>query len=586
MLRKSAVLLFAVSMLVCSVAFAQQAEMFVMREAVGMKSYAAAPRIAQESQLAPAATLDAAEIGAAEQLEAMKAWNAQGRLPARNGIRRSLGDTVEVQVGSLAAKSGRLGRGVVAATANGVAWGTSFRVDSAERLRLHLEDVQLPEGTTLWVYGRAGEATAFDAALVDDQKGLWTPSVNGDTVYLELEVPSGARSEASFRVREVLELSALPHVRPRGDDAPTCLAGQDVNCQGAGEFSVVAQASRAIGYLEFTTAQGGGVCSGALITDQQQSGTPYFLTANHCISTQSEASSLQTYFDYKYLSCVSSQVDFLAPVNGSTLLVTSTTSDVTLVRLPSMPANRVLLGWNAEASAVPNGTALHRISHPFPDGNQLSEPQTYSRTTVTSGGPTCSNRPRSNFVYSNESPSGEGGVYGGSSGSAIMLGNGQIVGQLLGSCGPDPAAGCDRRNNTLDGAFSVSFNSLRTHLASTGSTPTPCVPSSSTICLVNNRFAVRLTYDVGQGPQPMTAIKYTGESGLFWFVDSGNIEVLLKMINACSFNQRFWVYAGGTTDVGVNITVTDSQTGAVKTYNNVRGTKFVTITDGSAFTCQ
>jgi hypothetical protein len=162
-----------------------------------------------------------------------------------------------------------------------------------------------------------------------------------------------------------------------------------------------------------------------------------------------------------------------------------------------------------------------------------------------------------------------------------MLGNGQIVGQLFGSCGPDPAAGCDRRNNTLDGAFAVSFNSLRPHLASSGSTPSPCVPNSSTICLVNNRFSVRLTYDVGQGPQPMTAIKYTGETGLFWFTDAGNIEVLLKMINACSFNQKFWVYAGGTTDVGVNITVTDSQTGAIKTYNNVR----VTITDGSAFSC-
>ena len=585
MFRKSAVLLFAVSTLVCSIALGEEAHMFVQREAVNMKTHAAAPRIVQDAQLPHAATLDAAVVGASEQLEAMRAWNAQGRLPARNGIRRMLGDTVEVHVGALAAKSGRLGRGVVAATTNGVAWGTSFHVESAERLRLHLEDVELPEGTTLWVYGNSGEAVAFDASLLDDKKALWTPSVTGDTVYLEIEVPAGATTEATFRVREVLELAALANLRARGDDAPTCLVGQDVNCQTASEFSVVAQASRAIGYMEFAVSGGSAVCSGALITDQQQSGTPYFLTANHCIATQSSASSLETYFDYKYLSCVSSQTSFQPKVVGSTLLVTSATSDVTLLRLPSLPSGRVLLGWNSDPSAVPTGTVLHRISHPFPDGNQISEPQTYSRTTVTTGGPTCSTRSRTNYVYSNESPSGEGGVYGGSSGSSVMLGNGQIVGQLFGSCGPDPAAGCDRRNNTLDGAFAVSFNSLRTHLSSSGSTPSPCTPNSSTICLVNNRFSVRLTYDVGQGPQPMTAIKYTGETGLFWFTDAGNIEVLLKMINACSFNQKFWVYAGGTTDVGVNITVTDSQTGAIKTYNNVRGTKFVTITDGSAFSC-
>ena len=138
----------------------------------------------------------------------------------------------------------------------------------------------------------------------------------------------------------------------------------------------------------------------------------------------------------------------------------------------------------------------------------------------------------------------------------------------------------------MDGAFATSFGALATYLSSNPQQPQPCVPSSSTICLMDNRFSVRVTYDVGQGAQPMTAIEYTPNSGLFWFVDSGNIEILLKMVNACSYNQRYWVYAGGTTDVGVGITVTDTKTGTVKNYDNVRGTKFITITDGDAFaTC-
>ena len=583
MFRKPAVLLTAVSMLVCSVAFGEEAKTHFVREAVGMKSYPAVPRIVERMQLAPATTLRPAAEAVPEAVEGVLLWNAEGGLPAKNGIIRSLGETMAVSFGGHQIKSGLNGRGAVAATANGTTWGASFRVENAKRLRLHLQDVSLPAGATLWVYGSTGEETAFDLSLMDATRSLWTPSVDGDTVHLEIEVPAG--ETGSFSVSEIFELltargAGLP-VQP--NDQPTCLADQAVACVGAGEFAALSFAKRAVGQMEYIRDGSGWVCSGTLITDQQQSNTPYFLTANHCISNQTVASTLETFFDYQFATCQWAAFSSLPKIVGSTLLVTSGTTDVTLLRLPSVPANRALMGWTTTPVSV--GTILHRISHPVPDGSPIGAfPQMYSRTIVTNA--SCSGIPKPQFIYSNESNGGEGGVYGGSSGSAIMLDDGKIVGQLRGSCGcPDPSAACDRRCATIDGSFAESFNLLKTHLASSGSQPAPCTPSSSTICLVNNRFSVRLTYDAGQGSQPMTAIKYTPDSGLFWFDNANNIEVLLKMINACSFNQKFWVYAGGTTDVGVTITVTDSQTGAVKTYNNVRGTKFLTITDGSAFSC-
>lgn len=571
-------------MLVCSIAFGEEAQTHFVREAVGMKSYPAVPRIVERMQLAPAMTLRPATEAVPEAIESVLQWNAEGGLPLKNGFVRSLGETMAVSFGGLEVKSGLQGRGAVAATANGTTWGASFRVEDAKRIRLRLDDVVLPAGTTLWVYGATGEARAFDASLVDANKSLWTPSVDGDTLHLEVEVPAG--TSASFNVREVLELlnargSKLP---VDTNDEPTCLVDQAVACVGAGEFSALTVAKAAVGQMEFNVGSSGFVCSGTLITDQQQSGTPYFLTANHCISTQASASSLETYFDFQFKGCQWGDFDYLAPINGSTLLTTSATTDVTLLRLPSIPANRYLLGWTTTPPSV--GTVLHRISHPVPQGFGFAFPQMYSRTIVTNA--TCSGIPKPQFIYSNENNGGEGGVYGGSSGSAIMLNDGKIVGQLRGSCGcPDPSAACDRRCATIDGSFAESFNLLKTHLSSSGSQPTPCVQNltDGTICLVNNRFKVRVTYDAGQGSRPMTAIKYTPDSGLFWFDNANNIEVLLKMVNACSFNQKFWVYSGGTTDVGVNITVTDSQNGAVKSYNNVRGTKFVTITDGAAFSC-
>jgi len=570
------VLLLAVSLLASSIAFAEEAETHFLREAVGVKSYAAAPRIVARMQVEPAATLSAAAGAIPDQLEALRSWNAEGRQPARNGLIRSLGETMAVRFGGVAVKSGLNGRGVVVATSRGTTWGTSLRVENAQRLRLHLENVELPAGTTLWVYGRSGEAVPFDTSLMDEKKGLWTPSVNGDTLYLEIEVPAG--TSGSFDAKEVLELlyGRGANFRSKSDDAPTCLPGQDATCQTAAEFPGLAAARAAVGQMEFVVGNGGAVCSGTLINDQRSSGTPLFLTANHCIAEQTAASSLQTYFDFAFESCVSSNSGYLPAVSGATLLTTSGTTDVTLLRLPSLPSNRAFLGWTNTPPT--NGTALHRISHPVPDGSPEALPQMYSRTIVKSTGTTCPSLQRPNFIYSNETNGGEGGVYGGSSGSSALLADAKIVGQLQGSCGPDPAAGCDRRNDTVDGAFSQSFSVLSSFLTSSGTTPQPCVANSSTICLVNNRFSVRVTYDVGNGHQPMTAIKYTPDTGLFWFDQATNIEILLKMINACSFNQRFWVFVGGTTDVGVGITVTDTTNGTVKTYSNPRGSKFQTIT--------
>jgi hypothetical protein len=107
------------------------------------------------------------------------------------------------------------------------------------------------------------------------------------------------------------------------------------------------------------------------------------------------------------------------------------------------------------------------------------------------------------------------------------------------------------------------------------------------MCLNNNRFKVEASFNtasgqIGQGK----VVKLTDETGYLWFFNSSNIEVVVKALNACSFNSRYWVYAAGLTDVHVVLTVTDTQTGTVKIYNNPQGQPFLPILDSSAFaTC-
>lgn len=78
----------------------------------------------------------------------------------------------------------------------------------------------------------------------------------------------------------------------------------------------------------------------------------------------------------------------------------------------------------------------------------------------------------------------------------------------------------------------------------------------------------------------------TDDSGYFWFFTSINVEMIVKALNACGFNSRFRVFAGGLTNVEVTISVTDTLTNTVRTYTNPINTAFQPIQDTAAFaTC-
>ncbi|HEY4563258.1 MAG TPA: hypothetical protein VIJ36_09775, partial [Thermoanaerobaculia bacterium] len=69
----------------------------------------------------------------------------------------------------------------------------------------------------------------------------------------------------------------------------------------------------------------------------------------------------------------------------------------------------------------------------------------------------------------------------------------------------------------------------------------------------------------------------------FWFFDPANVETIVKVLNGCGLNQRYWVFAGGLTSVQTVITVRDTRTGIAKTYTNPQGTPFQPVQDTSAF---
>ena len=101
----------------------------------------------------------------------------------------------------------------------------------------------------------------------------------------------------------------------------------------------------------------------------------------------------------------------------------------------------------------------------------------------------------------------------------------------------------------------------------------PCAPDADTLCLDNGRFKVEVNWQDHHGAtgSGMVAPCGTDDSGLFYFFNEDNWEMLFKVLNGCGYNNHYWVYFAATTDVGFNVRVTDTLTGFTKAYSNKSG---------------
>ena len=143
------------------------------------------------------------------------------------------------------------------------------------------------------------------------------------------------------------------------------------------------------------------------------------------------------------------------------------------------------------------------------------------------------------------------------------------------------------------GSFTVALtvtnalgNSTASQTVAVGGGVGPCVTTAANLCLSSGRFRVRASWQTATGSGSGTAVPLTSDTGYFWFFTGANVEMIVKVLNACPLNGRKWVFAGGLTNVNVVLTVTDTQTGAVRSYTNPQNTAFQPIQDTNAFsTC-
>jgi hypothetical protein len=116
------------------------------------------------------------------------------------------------------------------------------------------------------------------------------------------------------------------------------------------------------------------------------------------------------------------------------------------------------------------------------------------------------------------------------------------------------------------------------------SPPLFCPASPEDLCFGDGRFQVTVTFvdpRTGASGRGKT-LPLTGDTGAVWFFDPKNLEVMIKVLDGRAVNGHFWVFYGALSNVEYTITVTDTATGAQRSYANPRG-QLASAADVEAF---
>ena len=294
--------------------------------------------------------------------------------------------------------------------------------------------------------GLAAEAPA--GAPAEESAPLWSPVVEGDTVGVEISLPSPtAVSDVSLFIDRVSHLSAsvrqaAPQRLSAIGRAASC--NIDVACRSTTPQNL----ARATAKMIYTKPTGFSfLCTGVLLNDADGSSfIPYFLTANHCINTQTVARTLNTYWRFERASCGgSTPTEVHQLTGGADLLETDSGADATLLRLRETPSGETwYAGWDTRRLRYP--AQVIGIHHPQGDLKKWVRGRATRDVVVSLIG-------TRQIVASVNVEWTEGTVEGGSSGSGLFDTRGRLRGVF--SSTPVDQTSCDSERRGYYGRLDV-----------------------------------------------------------------------------------------------------------------------------------
>ena len=337
-------------------------------------------------------------------------------------------------------------------------WQISIECKEAITINILLNNYFLPEGASLYLYdiNKTNRVGAYTNRNNRSDGELGTELVHGQKIIVEYFEPSNVMGQGRFTISNVIHgyrsLDIVQNKLSRAlNSSGDC--NIDVNCPLGNGWD------NEIRSVAMIVVGGSGICTGALVNNTCNDGTPYFLTANHCLGggTGSWAFRFNWQSPPGTESCATTanSVDPGPPydqtANGATILASGTSADFALLELNNMTLtdaqtwNCFFAGWDAsDATTVTQATCIH---HPSGDVKKICR---------ENDAPYHSNAGGASVWYINQWE--EGVTEPGSSGSPLFDQNHRVIGQLYGG-----AAACSGTNNNGQydyyGRLGISWNS-------------------------------------------------------------------------------------------------------------------------------
>jgi hypothetical protein len=349
-----------------------------------------------------------------------------------------------------------------------------IKSSGASGIGVHFRDFALADGEEVYVYGTAPNSIVFGPYTNKgpwERGEFWSGTVDGDTVLIELH----KRTDENAKAFEIFEVSHIfPDLDLRGLSGEPDVLNCEVDASCPSPSPAPGIEKNAVARIVYNI-DGAHECTGTLLNDVAQDHCAYFLTANHCVSTQAVAETVQLYWFYQTTSCNSGVLrGWVYQGSGADLLETERSNDFSLLHLRSnAPGGAAFAGWTAAAQST--GTRVFGLHHP----DRYSPPDIRSHLRRTSGSimGTNDNCLLTGLENGYKADWASGAVESRSSGSGLFTSNDhKLVGVL--SCQPNPSA-C---TFGLYSKFTNFYSQIQPYI---GSLATPAAPVARPATLVS-----------------------------------------------------------------------------------------------------
>lgn len=340
---------------------------------------------------------------------------------------------------------------------NAGSWTTLKNGDRLWRLKIHsagalglsalYDDLYLPPGATLFMYSEDGQQLlgAYTHESNTPNFTFMTGFIYAEAAVIEYYEPKAVRGQGHlhiFRIDHAYKKEVFEEKNGLNDFGfgASDACNVNINCQVGANWQ---KQKRGICRIIIVVEEGTGYCTGNLVNNAKNDGTPYILTAFHCQDGYTPKYDFWRFdFNYESSTCNNPSIEpAYQSMLGSTLRASRRQNDFLLLEMDTIPNNYNVYynGWDRKSAAPASSLSIH---HPKGDikkiavENQVAQIYTSPYQWLRSDGTLLYTSP-ANHLFRVQFDAST--VEVGSSGAALFDNNGRIVGQLhggneLGSC--------------------------------------------------------------------------------------------------------------------------------------------------------